>query len=537
VAAQPGHAIAGGCAGKELFVTARIPELLSFTTLAPALTPAEAEQLAAGELRQLSGRPLYPASIAMAAEAVFALAPGEAAPQLVVISRTGGVAAGIPGERSSASVGGLDLIVTLAPSTAANLALARDHLPFLAPTPLGLQTSAGCGDRLGLATPGHIQAVRRAGLAPILAQQSVRENERTGRTPTEVVADAVRGVMLTGWRSSFGADADHLKTPEAIDPFVAAGYTFFTIDPGDHVAAQADSAAPAELEAMIQALPWEALESRPSDLRRTLAERPIELDGTRHSLTRAEVDRAAAKYGRVVAHTARMYRHLRKGMGARPFELEISVDETDSVTTLAEHIYIAAELKRLGVRWVSLAPRYVGEFEKGVDYIGDLKSFEASFARHAAVARTFGPYKLSLHSGSDKFRIYPIAARHTKGLVHLKTAGTSYLEALRAIAQADPALMRRIVALAVARYPVDRASYHVSAQIERLPDWQTMPDDELPALLDDFHAREILHVTYGSVLNHPDLRPDFFTTLRRSLDRYTELVAKHFDRHFAAMQG
>jgi hypothetical protein len=288
---------------------------------------------------------------------------------------------------------------------------------------------------------------------------------------------------------------------------------------------------------MVQALPWEALESRPADLRRALVDRPIELDGTRHVLTLAEVNRAAAKYGRVVAHTLRMYRHLVKRMGVRPFELEVSVDETDTVTTLAEHIYIAAELKRLGVRWISLAPRYVGEFEKGVDYIGDLKIFEDDFARHAAVARTFGRYKLSLHSGSDKFRIYPAAARHTKGLVHLKTAGTSYLEALRAIALCDPPLLRRILTLAVERYPVDRASYHVSAEVSKLPDWPAVPDDELPALLDDFHAREILHVTYGSVLHHPELRPAFFATLRRNLDLYTELVTKHFNRHFAALLG
>ena len=127
-------------------------------------------------------------------------------------------------------------------------------------------------------------------------------------------------------------------------------------------------------------------------------------------------------------------RHLVQAAGTRPFELEVSVDETDQPTSHAEHIYIASELKRLGVNWVSLAPRYVGRFEKGVDYIGDLAAFETDFAGHAAIARQFGPYKLSLHSGSDKFSIYPIAARLTGGLVHLKTAGTSYLEALRTIA-------------------------------------------------------------------------------------------------------
>jgi hypothetical protein len=250
-------------------------------------------------------------------------------------------------------------------------------------------------------------------------------------------------------------------------------------------------------------------------------------------LTKIQVWRAAAKYGRVVDHTVGMYRHLKGRMGSKPFELEVSVDETDTVTSLAEHIYIAAELKRLGVSWVSLAPRYVGEFEKGVDYIGDLATFEASFKQHAAVARALGPYKLSLHSGSDKFRIYPIAVEHTRGQAHLKTAGTSYLEALRAIAMTDADLFRKILALAVARYPEDRATYHVSARIDALPQAGAMPDAALPDLLEDFHAREILHVTYGSVLNHPDLGPALRTVLEANVSLYTTLIAKHFDRHLA----
>jgi hypothetical protein len=85
---------------------------------------------------------------------------------------------------------------------------------------------------------------------------------------------------------------------------------------------------------------------------------------------------------------------------------------------------MTARLRQLGVRWVSLAPRYNGRFEKGVDYLGDVPPFEKDLAIHAAIAREFGPYKLSLHSGSDKFSIYPAAMRQTRGLVHLKTAGT-----------------------------------------------------------------------------------------------------------------
>jgi len=198
---------------------------------------------------------------------------------------------------------------------------------------------------------------------------------------------------------------------------------------------------------------------------------------------------------------------------------------------VAEHVFVAGELKRLGVEWVGLAPRFVGRFEKGVDYIGDIEEFERSFAGHAAVARHFGPYKISIHSGSDKFSIYPIAARLAGDLVHLKTAGTSYLEALRAIADVDGALFREIE-----RYPEDRASYHVSAELSEVPRPDDVRDEELGALLDQFHAREVLHVTFGSVLTAKvDGRPRFRGQLMAALEEHEEVhyetVRAHIERH------
>jgi len=176
------------------------------------------------------------------------------------------------------------------------------------------------------------------------------------------------------------------------------------------------------------------------------------------------------------------------------------VDESHTPTSPEEHLFVATELKRLGVRWVSLAPRYIGRFEKGVDYMGDLASFEADLARHAAIARALGPYKLSLHSGSDKFRIYTVVARHAGDLLHLKTAGTSYLEALRAVATVDPGLFRRVLHTACACYESDRATYYVSADLRQVPDGASVADADLPRLLDDFHVRQVLHVTFGSIL-------------------------------------
>ena len=509
---------------------------LDATSLAPPLAEAEAQLLAA-ELEKLSNLSVYPRSISAIENTLFFRGQQDTKKFLGILSGNSSPADTFSGQAASLDVDGKALTLTVCPATAVNAAALRAVLSFLVPVPLGLQKSAGCGDRLGLATPGHIRAIRNSTMAPIVAQQSMRENARTGRTPQAVVDDAMWGVFQEGWRQGYGADADHLKTTEDIDICAAAGYTFYTIDPGDYVDDTANHASLPELEQKVDALPWNILDGDRADLEGRLADKPIDLGDFSLTMSREELLRAAAKYGRAVAHTVVMYRHLIEVMAERPFELEMSVDETETITTLAEHVYIVNELKRLDVKWVSLAPRYVGTFEKGVDYIGDLAKFEESFAQHAAVAKTFGPYKLSLHSGSDKFSVYPIAARVAGELVHLKTAGTSYLEALRAIAMLNPALFRQIAAFALERYPTDRATYHVSAEVAKVPDVPAMPDDQLITLLDDFHAREVLHVTFGSVLNHEPFRAPFFATLRENEETYSQLLEIHFNKHFNPFDG
>ncbi len=109
-------------------------------------------------------------------------------------------------------------------------------------TTLGTTPSFGFGDRIGLATPGHVAAMKRCGqgIAPIFPQQSIREMTRTGRSPEQVMEDAMTGALQSGWSGDIGADADHLKTPADVDATAAAGFTFFTIDPSGEVDQQAD---------------------------------------------------------------------------------------------------------------------------------------------------------------------------------------------------------------------------------------------------------------------------------------------------------
>ncbi len=451
---------------------------------------------------------------------------------VIVASRTADWLSQFEGERVISG----DCTVLIGEATAKNAAALRRQLPWLVAVPVGLGTSAGFGDRLGLATRGHVRALRRVGgpIAPVFAQQSIREMARTARTSQDVMDDAMWGVFAEGWRGGFGSDADHLKTAEDIDRCVAAGFTGFTLDPGDVVDASADTASGDRIRTALDRLPWDALEDRAADLLRRFDDRTPDLGGFRLRLTAADAARAAMKYGRAVARVTRMYRHLASLRRPGTFELEVSIDEADAPTSHAEHYYVAAELKRLGVTWTGLAPRFVGRLEKGVDYIGDLQEFERDVRGHAAIARHMGPYKLSLHSGSDKFSIYPLLAAYTRGLVHVKTAGTSYLEALRTIASVRPDLFRAIYAFARTRYERDRRSYHVSAALEGAPDAAGLAAVELPSLLDRFDSRQILHVTFGSVLTARggDGQSRFYDSLMSELSRHHERYSSHLQTHF-----
>lgn len=441
-------------------------------------------------------------------------------------------------------VAGEDALM-VCPANGRNAAALRTRLTWLRPETLGLRPSVGMGDRLGLATPGHVRALRSSGtgMAPIFAQQSIREMERTGRSARQVMDDATWGVFSEGWREGFGADADHLKTTGDVELCLEAGYTFFTFDPGEHVDDDAENAGASELRVKAETLPWDGLEDTLADMRGRYLDRTFDFEGHKVAFDEEALHRAAAKYGHAVAHAAALYRHLSQAAGERDFEVEISVDETASPTTHAQHVYIATELRRLGVRWVSLAPRYDGRFEKGVDYVGDVGEFEASLAVHAAIARSEEPYKLSLHSGSDKFSIYPAVARQTQGLVHLKTAGTSYLEALRVVAALDVELFREVYAYARERYEEEKASYHVSASLEQAPELRRVDDGGLPGLLEEPDARQVLHVTFGSVLRarsddgSPLFQDRIMALLEAEGEAYASGLEAHFLRHLKPFGG
>jgi hypothetical protein len=228
-----------------------------------------------------------------------------------------------------------------------------------------------------------------------------------------------------------------------------------------------------------------------------------------------------------------MGQHIAKVMGDRPFEIEISVDETDEPTSPDEHRFIALELRRHRVpNVVSVAPRFVGEFEKGIDFKGDLKKFEASLREHVAIARDLGPYKISVHSGSDKFSVYPIVGRVCGELLHVKTAGTSYLEALRVVARTNAGFFVELVEFCRGRFETDRQSYHISTTATQVAG--VVPGE---AMLDEIPGRQLLHVTFGSVLTHNEFKPRILEALRQHADVHAEFLERHVAKHLELLSA
>jgi len=173
--------------------------------------------------------------------------------------------------------------------------------------------------------------------------------------------------------------------------------------------------------------------------------------------------------------------------------------------------------------------------EKGVDWRGDIEQFSRDLEQHATIARSIGGYRLSLHSGSDKFSLYPSFARATEGRCHVKTAGTSYLVALEVIALHDPDLFRRLAQHSLQAFAEDKATYHISADPARIPAISDLSDDELVDLVVAHDSRQVLHVAFGSIL-----RGEFAASFRRLLAgqeaAHFNALAAHLGRHIEGLE-
>jgi tagaturonate epimerase len=416
--------------------------------------------------------------------------------------------------------------------------------PFTKPVSLRSHpVTVGTGDRLGLATPGHLRAIRPFNVRPVLAQQSVRENTQTGRDYVGVIQDAAWAVFQEHDDGGYGADGDHLKALDEVRVALEAGASMITLDLSEKLNFGAFRGSPGEIHAQATN---EVVEGRYRALTDAFVGKEFAFQGAHGSFfirfDQEALDRNLVLFHKALDFTEEVSRFIGSHGGARPIDFEVSIDETPFPTTPENHLFFIRDLIRRGVRADSVAPRFIGEFQKGIDYIGDLQAFRDQYYRHVLIARANGDYKISIHSGSDKFSAFPIMGELSEGrALHLKTAGTSWLEAVRLMAVREPSLYREMHRFALASFQEATKLYHVTTDLGRIPILETLGDADLPDLMEKVDSRQLLHITYGFLLNarseqgHPLFRDRFFEALVRYEEDYWTLLERHIRRHLTTL--
>ena len=380
----------------------------------------------------------------------------------------------------------------------------------------------GLGDRLGLATPGQVRALKGYDVFPVLAQQSIRELTLTNRTFEDVIASASFGVFQEGYKGGYGADGDHLKTKEEILNAISSGCTMITMDCSAKIHADAESYTKEKVD--------EEYPKLPADLRKhyedTYLNKSLPVIG---KLSEDDLKKIVLVFSDAIDHAESCYKYIDE-IKTVDVDFELSIDETPTVTTPEEHFVISNELINVNVHPVSVAPHFSGEFEKGIDYAGCLDDFARDFDVHQKIADHFG-YKLSLHSGSDKFTVFSTVGRVTKGHVHVKTAGTNWLEAMRVVAQYDPELYRKAHKYAIEHRPEAEKYYHVTTKTSDIQNIDLQSDEYLPEYLQIPASRQTIHITYGLLLNEKWFRDAFFKFMDEHEEDYYAGIVSHIGRH------
>ncbi len=425
---------------------------------------------------------------------------------------------------SSAEFDGFKILIC--PENEPNAEMLKKKFPIINPSVLGKQRSSfGTGDRLGIAGPGHIRVFAKYdNVFPVLAQQSMRELELTGRTYRNVINCAVWSVFKTGFNGLWAADGDHLKfIPDVIDA-LKQGCTMITADLSDKINFDVEQMAEDELNDQFNSLEKSFRERVISEYTQQI----VLANGLVLGYNRQSLLRIVLTYKDAIAYAAEIYEAAKTV--ADDFDYEISIDEISIPTSPEAHYYVTTELLNAGVNFTSLAPRFVGEFQKGIDYIGDITAFEESFVAHAMIAEEFG-YKLSIHSASDKFSVYPSIGKNLKGAYHIKTSGTNWLIALGIIASVDPVFFRDLFKFSCGIFNIAKAYYHVTPDMDRITDIEKLNDDELLNVFDNNTDRQILHISYGEIFKKVEYKERFFTALNENIEEYWKRLDVHISNH------
>lgn len=477
---------------------------------------------------------IYPDSLRPVGDLTFFILKGPEKRFLGVIGPSEELnAAGFTGRLSTKidAGGGKGYAVGLYEQNEKNLDIILELIPSLKPVPLGTGTSFGFGDRLGIANAAHKRAVKKqkAPILPVLAQQSVRELLKTGKDFKKVVYNSLWSVIQEGYQGKWGADADHIKDREYFVKAEDAGMTMFTLDTSDHLDEDVIGMSPEQIRGRYDL---------DSGYIKTVKERylgkEIKIGGSNISFDEDIVIRLALVYGKALDFARDIFQFLSGKL--KTFDYEVSFDETGTVTSPHAQYFIASEMHENDIDFSSLALRFPGTFEKGIDYLGDIDEFEKSIKIHSQISRMIGGYKLSLHSGSDKLSIYPIFARHTQGVFHIKTSGTSWLEEVRIGAAVDPSFFKELYKIAYDTFEENKKAYHVNLDIADLPEKiDKKYENDMPGIMSLPDIRRMFHIAYGAILDQKGKR--LFGILYQNESMHYDYLLENFGSHFKALKN
>ena len=350
--------------------------------------------------------------------------------------------------------------------------------------------------------------------------KSNREHNIVHSAPPSVRAEADDAVKALGWKGAYFVDADHIGL-KTVGPFIAPS-DFFTLDVADFIN---KPAAEADIRAFVSAHARFA-----GSLNVPGIDRPLDV-------TESRIEAIARKYLYAAQEAGRIYRHIEAAKGKGNFVTEVSMDETDQPQTPVELLFILAALARENVPVQTIAPKFTGRFNKGVDYVGDVAQFEKEFNEDLSVitfaVQTFGlpaDLKLSVHSGSDKFSIYgPIRRairKHGAGL-HIKTAGTTWLEELIGLATAGGEglqIAKDVYTQALGRFDELCAPYATVINVDK----SKLPSPEQVA---GWNGAQ-----FAAALRHDPANPQYNPSFRQLLHVGFKVAAQMGDRYTHALK-
>jgi len=380
--------------------------------------------------------------------------------------------------------------------------------------------SFGIGDRFGRQGQAQLAALMKAKqqgleITPVW-NKSYREHTIIGTKPADTREEADQAVAACGWDGPYFVDADHIGLMN-VDQFIKSS-DFFTLDVADFIGRPADES---DVESFVK---------------KHKKYREFEISNIKFEITVERIRTIADRFLLAVKQAGKIYRHIAQAKASDNFITEVSMDETEKPQTQLDLFFILAAIADERIPAATIAPKFTGQFNKGVDYVGDVTSFAREFEQDLMVvvfaAKEFDlprNLKLSIHSGSDKFSIYGSINKALKKFdagLHLKTAGTTWLEELTGLAMAGGdglSIAKEIYAKAVLRIEELCQPYATVIDIDRAK----LP---APTDADKWDGRK-----FASALRHDQSCSDYNPSFRQLLHIAYKIAAEMGERYLEAL--